>query len=160
MAALIDLAICIAVTFIAIFSSSFNRLYTEFLSLLIVWLAPWLAIYVVDWLLRRGQYDAASLINGKGGRYWHNGGIHLPGVVAQVAGMIASLAWINSPAFVGPLSSRTSGSDFSVFTGIAVGGLTYWLLARRSARAEEGIAPVAPLAAAHPQAVPLADTDG
>jgi nucleobase:cation symporter-1, NCS1 family len=159
MAALVDLVICIGVTFIAIFSSSFNRLYTEFLSLLIVWLAPWFAIYVTDWLLRRGRYDATSLINGKSGRYWRNGGIHVPGLVAQIAGMIASLAWIDSPAYIGPLSSQTYGSDFSVFTGIAVGGLVYWLLARRSVPAEEGIT-AAPLSAARASAVPMADLDG
>ena len=61
-AALIDLMICIGITFVAIFSASFNRLYLEFLSLLIVWLAPWFAIYIVDWLLRRGRYDPASLV--------------------------------------------------------------------------------------------------
>jgi nucleobase:cation symporter-1, NCS1 family len=159
MAALIDLAICIGVTFIAIFSSSFNRLYIEFLSLLIVWLAPWFAIYVTDWLLRRGRYDAASLINGKGGRYWRNGGIHVPGLVAQVAGMIAALAWIDSPAYVGPLSSRTYGSDFSVFTGILVAGFTYWLLARRSVPAEEGIT-ASSTPAARASAIPVADADG
>lgn len=49
---------------------------------MIVWLAPRLAIYLVDWLLRRGRYDAASLIKGTAGRYWRNGGIHIPGVVA------------------------------------------------------------------------------
>ena len=159
MAALIDLAICIGVTFIAIFSSSFNRLYTEFLSLLIVWLAPWFGIYVIDWVLRRGRYDAASLVDAKGGRYWRHGGVHVPGLVAQIAGMLASLAWIDSPAYVGPLSSRTHGSDFSVFTGIAVGALVYWLLARRSVPAEEGIT-AARVPAASVSAVEMADVDG
>ena len=145
-AVLVDLAICIVVTFVAIFSSSFNRLYTEFLTLLIVWLAPWFAIYMVDWLLRRGRYDAASLVARRGGRYWRNGGIHWPGVVAQVLGMLAALLWIDSPAFVGPLSNRTNGSDFSVFTGIIVGGLVYWLMARRSVPSEED--PATPAASA------------
>lgn len=72
--------------------------------------------------------------------------------------MIASLASINSPAYMGPLSSRVSGSDFSVFTGIAVGGFTYWLLARRSVPAEEGIASDPAPVATRP--VPLAHDDG
>jgi len=37
---------------------------------------------------------------------------------------------------VGPLSSRTGGSDMSFFMGLIVGGVVYWLLARRSVRAE------------------------
>lgn len=144
---LVDLAVCIVVTFVAIFSSSFNRLYTEFLGLLIVWLAPWFAIYAVDWMLRRGRYDAASLVAPQGGRYWRNGGFHWPGIAAQACGMVASLLWIDSTAFVGPLSNRSNGSDFSVFTGIVVGGLVYWLLARRSVPNEEEVGAPAPTSA-------------
>lgn len=154
-AVLVDLTICIVVTFVAIFSSSFNRLYTEFLTLLIVWLAPWFAIYMVDWLLRRGRYDAASLERRTGGRYWRNGGFHLPGVIAQVLGMVAALMWIDSPAYVGPLSSRTQGSDFSVFTGLLVGGLVYFVLACRSVPKEEGVA----AAAGPPAAVTTLDAE-
>ena len=50
--------------------------------------------------------------------------------------MLAALMWIDSPAFIGPFSNRTQGSDFSVFMGIVVGGLVYWLLARRTVPAE------------------------
>ena len=55
--------------FVTIFNSDFNRLYSEFLSLLIVWLSPWLAIYVIDWALRKGKYDPAALLQSRGGRY-------------------------------------------------------------------------------------------
>ena len=128
----LDSIICTALCFVVIFSDSFNRYYSEFLGLLVVWLAPWIAIYGVDWLLRRGRYDAAALLDDtRAGRYWRHGGVHLPGVVAQVVGMIAAALWINSAAYVGPLSTAVDGSDFSVFTGILAGGLTYWLLARR-----------------------------
>jgi hypothetical protein len=44
--------------------------------------------------------------------------------------MVASALWIDSVAFVGPLSHASNGSDFSVFTGLLVGGLVYWALAR------------------------------
>jgi purine-cytosine permease-like protein len=117
--------------FVTIFNSDFNRLYSEFLSLLIVWLSPWLAIYVIDWALRKGKYDPVALLQSRGGRYWRQNGFNIPGVVAQLAGMAASCLWIDSTAFVGPLSSRTSGSDFSFFTGLLVGGLVYFLLGRR-----------------------------
>ncbi len=138
MAALIDLSICIALTFFAIFSSSFNHLYGELLSLLILFFAPWVGIYLADWLLRRGRYDAQSLVNsGRSGRYWRNGGFHIPGVVAMIAGMGAVALWLDdAPTYVGPLSSRTGGSDLSMFMGLAVGAGLYWLLARRSVPAE------------------------
>ena len=134
---IVDLGICVVVTYFAIFSSTFNSLYTEFLGLLILWLAPWVAIYAVDWWLRHGHYDSASLVTTSGGRYWRGNGFHLPGIVAQLLGMLAAAMWIDSPAFVGPLSRATNGSDFSVFMGLAVGGVVYWALARRSVAGEE-----------------------
>ena len=132
---LVDMVIATIVAGVTIFDANFNRLYSDFLSLLIVWLSPWLAIYLVDWWLRRGRYDAPALLQDRGGRYWRSGGFHLPGIVAQVAGMAASCLWIDTSAFVGPLSSRTGGSDMSFFMGLIVGGVVYWLLARRSVRA-------------------------
>ena len=51
--------------------------------------------------------------------------------------MVASALWLNAYSpYVSPLSSRVGGSDFSVFMGLFFGGITYWLLARRSVRAE------------------------
>jgi nucleobase:cation symporter-1, NCS1 family len=133
---LVDMVIATIVAGITIFSSNFNRIYSDFLGLLIVWLSPWLAIYLVDWWLRRGRYDAPALLADRGGRYWRDNGFHLPGVVAQIAGMVAACLWIDSTAFVGPLSSRNAGSDFSFFMGLVVGGGLYYLLARRSVAAE------------------------
>jgi NCS1 nucleoside transporter family len=138
----IDTAICTALCFLVIFSGQFNTYYTDFLGLLIIWLAPWLAIYVVDALLRRQRYDAAALVDtSRQGRYWRNGGLFLPGIAAQLLGMAASALWISSAAFVGPLSTAAGGSDFSVFTGLGVGGLAYWLLARRAVAQETACLP-------------------
>jgi hypothetical protein len=50
--------------------------------------------------------------------------------------MVASCLWIDSSAFVGPFSSRTSGSDISFFMGLFVGGLVYFMLGRGAVRAE------------------------
>jgi NCS1 family nucleobase:cation symporter-1 len=129
----LDRIICTVLCFLVIFNNSFNKYYSEFLGLLILWLAPWIAIYGVDGYLRRGVYDAPALLDESSrGRYWRNGGFHIPGVVAQLVGMVASALWIDSVAFSGPLSKAAGGSDFSVFTGLIAGGLVYWLLARRS----------------------------
>ena len=138
---IVDMIIATFVGGVTIFNSDFNRLYSEFLSLLIVWLSPWLAIYVIDWALRKGKYDPAALLQSRGGRYWRQNGFNIPGVVAQLAGMAASCLWIDSTAFVGPLSSRTSGSDFSFFTGLLVGGLVYFLLGRRAVKADVAPSP-------------------
>jgi NCS1 family nucleobase:cation symporter-1 len=139
----LDSVICTALTFFAIFSNSFNTLYTAFLGLLIIWLAPWFAIYAVDAWLRRNRYDAEALLDtSPAGRYWRRSGFSTPALIAQAAGMIAALLWIDATAVVGPLSSATGGTDFSVFAGLIVGGGVYWALAGRTVRGEALDAPV------------------
>jgi purine-cytosine permease-like protein len=133
-AVLVDLVVSGVLAGITVFSAKFNTYFADFLGLLILWLAPWFGIYMTDWLLRR-QYDVGGLFAARGGPYWYRGGVHVPGLVALAAGMAAAAMWINSAVFAGPLSSVTDHSDFSVFTGIGVGGLTYYLATRRSARA-------------------------
>jgi len=134
---IIDTVICTVLCFLVIFSNQFNKYYSDFLGILIIWLAPWFAIYAVDALLRRQRYDARGLVDTSSrGRYWRNGGFFLPGIVAQILGMAASAMWISATAFQGPLSAAAGGSDFSVFAGAGVGGLAYWLLARRAVASE------------------------
>jgi len=68
--------------------------------------------------------------------------VHWPAIIAQVVGMVAAALWLNAYSpYVSPLSSRAGGSDFSVFMGLIVGGLVYWLLARNSVRAEAEATP-------------------
>ncbi|HEY0934789.1 MAG TPA: cytosine permease [Trebonia sp.] len=134
---LVDTAICTALCFLVIFSGQFNKYYSDFLGLLIIWMAPWFAIYATDALLRRQRYDAAALVDPSSrGLYWRRGGFFWPGIAAQLLGMTAAALWISSAAFAGPLSTAAGGSDFSVFTGLGAGALVYWLLARRTVTKE------------------------
>jgi purine-cytosine permease-like protein len=143
----IDTAICGALVAYAVFSAHFYTLLADFLSFIIVWLGPWCAIYLVDSWLRRNRYDHHGLLNERGGRYYRNGGVHWPAIVAQVAGMVCAALWLNAYSpYVGPLASRTGGqigSDFSVFVGLIVGGVVYYLLAGRSVRAGGTASPTA-----------------
>lgn len=91
-------------------------------------------------MLRRGRYDAAALQDEAGGLYYRHGGIHWPAIIAQAIGMVAAALWLNAYSpYVSPLSSRISGSDFSVFMGMFFGGVVYYLLARKTVRAEAGL---------------------
>jgi NCS1 family nucleobase:cation symporter-1 len=138
----IDTVVCGALGAYAVFSSRFFTLLADFILFIIVWLGPWCAIYLVDWLLRRNRYDAEALLNERRGRYYRNGGVHWPAIIAQVVGMVAAAVWLNAYSpYVSPLSSWLGGSDFSVFMGLFFGGVTYWLLARRSVRAEAEATP-------------------
>ena len=144
----IDTIVCLGFATYAVFSSSFFGLLTGFLLYIILWLAPWCAIYLVDSLLRQNRYDQGALLDERGGRYFRGGGVHWPAIIAQVSGGVAAYLWLNASsggvlASTGPLSSRTDGSDFSVFIGLAVGGLVYWLLARNPVTAEGDATPAA-----------------
>jgi nucleobase:cation symporter-1, NCS1 family len=161
----IDTVVCGALAAYTVFSGQFYYLLAGFLLFIIVWLGPWCAIYLVDSWLRKDRYDTASLLNERG-RYYRNGGFHWPAIIAQVVGMVAAALWLNAYsvtasftptalAYVGPLASRiggttylgnshtvlASGSDFSVFMGLIVGGLLYWLLAARKVKAEGEASP-------------------
>jgi nucleobase:cation symporter-1, NCS1 family len=138
----IDTVVCAGFAAYAVFSNNFFGLLTGFLLYIILWLAPWCAIYLVDSYLRRNRYDHDALLDeSRGSRYFRNGGVHWPAIVAQLAGGAAAFLWLNASsggtlAAVGPLSSRNNGSDFSVFIGLFVGGVVYYLLAARPMRAE------------------------
>jgi purine-cytosine permease-like protein len=143
----IDTVICGALVAYAVFSAHFYTLLADFLLFIIVWLGPWCAIYLVDSWLRRYRYDHDGLLNERGGRYYRNGGVHWPAIIAQVAGMVCAALWLNAYSpYVGPLASRTGGpigSDFSVYVGLIVGGISYYLLAGRSVRADGAATPAA-----------------
>ncbi|WP_405134621.1 purine-cytosine permease family protein [Nocardia sp. NBC_01388] len=139
-AVVLDGVICAAVGAIVVFSSDFNTFVSNFLLFMIVWFAPWSAIFVVDYFFRRGRYDLDSL-GESGGRYVRRGGLHLPGVLAQIAGMVAALCCINTSVFVGPIANLCGGADLSVPAGLLVGGLAYCLTARRGVIAESQFSP-------------------
>ena len=136
----IDAVIAGGLAAYAVFSSHFFTLLTDFVLFIIVWLGPWCAIYLVDSWLRRNRYDHDALLNERGGRYFRNGGVHWPAVVAQALGMVCAAFWLNAYSpYVGYFASRNGGpfgSDFSVFIGLFVGGIVYYLLAGRSVHAE------------------------
>ncbi len=139
-AVIIDTVVVAIITALVIFKGNFYTDLTGFLLYIVVWLAPWFAIVMVDYLLRRGRYDPSSLATERGGLYWRHGGVHWPAVIAQLLGMAAAMMWIYAeyfvPSYVGPISARTSGSDFSWLIGMVVGGLVYWALAAREVRSE------------------------
>lgn len=143
---LVDTVVAGAFAAYAVYSSRFNQLLDDFVLFIIVWLGPWFAIYFVDYLLRGGRYDSRSLLDERSGRYFRGNGVHWPAVIAQLVGMVAAFLWLNAATpYVSPLSRAFDGSDFSVFMGLTFGGVTYWLLARRTVPNEEDGARGAPV---------------
>jgi purine-cytosine permease-like protein len=147
-AVIVDTVVCAVVTGIILFHGNFYTDFAGFLLYIVVWLSAWFGILMVDYLLRRGHYDAPALADERGGLYWRNGGIHWPAIIAQGLGMVASLLWINAdfavPSYIGPISNHfpgLQGGDLSWAIGIVIGGGVYYLLARGGVRREAGILP-------------------
>jgi len=135
-AVLVDTVIACGLTAWAIFVTSFNTLITDFVDCVIVWIGPWTAIFLVDWWLRLYRYDAIELQRTDEGLYWRIGGIHWPAIIAQVLGSVAAVLALDTSFYVSPISSATGGADFSVFMGLGVGAIVYYLLAARYVRTE------------------------
>jgi purine-cytosine permease-like protein len=145
-AVIIDCVIALGVTMYAIFNTSFNTYLKDFVDVVIVWIAPWAAIYLVDWWMRRSRYVPAELQRtDKGGLYYRTGGIYWPAIIAQVVGMFAAISALSAtfslPHWLNEVTHHTAdkfgyGADFSVYMGMAVGGLLYLVLAWRGVRAQ------------------------
>jgi nucleobase:cation symporter-1, NCS1 family len=145
-AVLVDCAIALGVTMYAIFSASFTQYLSDFVDIVIIWIAPWSAIFLVDWILRRYQYVPSELQKtGRDSLYWRRGGIHWPAWVAQLIGMFAAISALSAtfhlPTWLNLVTYHTRdafgfGADFSIFFGMGVGGLVYLVLALRGVRKE------------------------
>jgi nucleobase:cation symporter-1, NCS1 family len=130
----IDAVITITAASIALFVYNFSTVFTEFLSLLVILLSPWCAVYLVDFWRRRGRYESPEdLLRSSGGAYWYHGGVHWPAVISLVAGIVCGGLVANTTLWQGPVSVHLlGGADLSPIVGLAIGGGLYLLLTLRS----------------------------
>jgi NCS1 family nucleobase:cation symporter-1 len=145
-AVLIDCVIALGVTMYAIFSASFTTYLQDFVDVVIVWIAPWCAIFLVDWVLRRYRYVPSELQKtGRDSMYWRTGGIFWPAIIAQVVGMFAAISALSAtfhlPHWMNEVTYHTAdkfgfGADFSVFMGMGVAAVLYLVLAFGSVRSQ------------------------
>ena len=150
-AVLLDGLIAGTLTTWVTFASTFADFMRTFVGVVIIWITPWLAIYLTDWLLRRQRYDEAALQDTTpAGRYYGHYGVNWNAVSALLVGMALALAAyakpfgaVNFPTrWMSPLSGHfgwyeEAGQwgglvDFSIPLGFVAAALTYWLLDRDS----------------------------
>ena len=151
-AVLVDCAIAFGVTMWAVFSGSFTEYLSDFVDVVIVWIAPWCAIFVTDWVLRRCRYVPAELQKtGRDSLYWRWGGVNWTAWVAQIAGMFAAVSalyvnpsyYFRIPTWLNEVTDHMqdaahAGADFSVFLGMGVAALVYLSLGWSKVRRESG----------------------
>jgi NCS1 family nucleobase:cation symporter-1 len=130
-AVLVDAVIGGLMSVYAIFVFDFTSSFTQFLSLMVIWIAPWGAVYLADMWLRRNRYDADALHERKGS-YWYSNGWNWSAIAAFAIGTVAAAICANAPIWQGPVSKMLGGADISIYVGFAVAWLIYMALTRRA----------------------------
>jgi purine-cytosine permease-like protein len=132
-AVLIDATIGTALSVYALFVFDFTNSFITFLSLMVLWIAPWCGIYLADMLLRRGRYDVAALFSHGRGAYWYRRGVNPMAMLWFVAGIVLAALFASSSLFEGPLTGLVGGGDISIYVGFAVGLIGYYVTMRTTA---------------------------
>lgn len=128
----LDTLVSAAIVLYILFVKDFTTVLHDFVALLVVWLAPFGAVWIADGLMRRWRYDAAQIHDQTPrSAYWGWRGLNVDGWTALGVGVIVCLLTINSPSFTGPLSEELDGADFTWTVGPLASALTYWVLTRR-----------------------------
>jgi purine-cytosine permease-like protein len=136
-ATMIDTAVATClVIYIVFISTSFTNDINDVLALMIVWIAPFAGVWLVDGTMRGWSYDTRALHATRvpSGKYWGWKGINRTGFIAMAAGMVVCALTIDSTVYQGPISRALDGADLSWLLGLPVSGLVYYVLARRSLR--------------------------
>jgi purine-cytosine permease-like protein len=101
--------------------------FEDFLLLVLYLFVPWTAVNLVDYyVVRRGHYAIAEIFNPRGmyGRWgWR-------GIVSYLVGFAAMLPFLSTSKYTGFIASALGGADISMFIGLPVAGILYWILAK------------------------------
>jgi NCS1 nucleoside transporter family len=118
-------AISLVLAFIA--SSHFLDNFENFLLLVLYFFIPWTAVNLVDYyIVRRGHYAIAEIFNPRGmyGRWgWR-------GLVSYLVGFAVMIPFFSTGLFTGFIAHKLKGADLSLFIGLPVAGILYYLLSR------------------------------
>ncbi|GAB3853402.1 cytosine permease [Nocardioides maradonensis] len=106
----------------------FNSFYGNALIFLAYLFTPWTAINLVDYFfVRRGAYVIREIFNPRGmyGRWGWNG------IAAYLLSTAIMVPFFVTTPFTGFIAHRLGDVDYSMFVGLPVAGLLYWLFSRR-----------------------------
>jgi NCS1 family nucleobase:cation symporter-1 len=126
----LTIGITAALSLIGALASTTNFLshFNDFLLLVLYFFIPWTAVNLVDYyVVRRGHYAIAEIFkpNGIYGRWgWR-------GITSYVVGFVAMTPFFSvGTAYVGFLAHKLNGADISLFIGLPISGILYYVLAQ------------------------------
>jgi NCS1 nucleoside transporter family len=128
-------------------SNSFAQDFDKWLVSVVVWIAAWGGVMLVDYyVVRRGRIDVAGLYDDPAtARY---GDINWAAVVAALAGLVAGWSWEYGLVefFQGPIAKATNNTDLSWLAAFVVSGGLYYILRPILAKEERPTAATTPAA--------------
>jgi nucleobase:cation symporter-1, NCS1 family len=99
--------------------------FEDFLLLVLYLFVPWTAVNLVDYyIVRRGHYAIGEIFNPTGmyGRWgWR-------GIISYLLGFAAMLPFLSTSRYTGFVASDLNGGDISMFVGLPVAGILYYVL--------------------------------
>lgn len=100
-------------------SGRFEQYYDNFLLLLGYWLSPWLGVMLVGWYGRRQARPVP---------------VSVPALVSFAVGLAASIPFMSSVLYTGPVAHRLGGADLTFYVGFLVSAGVYgvWTRAKTS----------------------------
>ncbi len=108
-------------------SADFLTNFENFLLLILYFFIPWTAVNLVDYyLVRRGHYAIAEIFNPRGlyGRWgWR-------GITAYTVGFLAMVPFFSTGLFTGFAAKALGGADISLFIGLPVASVLYYVFGR------------------------------
>ena len=120
-----------ALTIYLVLSSSLLEAANLMLQFLVIVSGPAMAIFVVDVILRRYDYDGVDLFHDRpGARYWYSAGWSIPGITALLVGGVATALCLSTSVWSGPIAELTGFIDLSVPVGMLVAAALYLGLLR------------------------------
>ncbi|MDA8194699.1 MAG: cytosine permease [Thermaerobacter sp.] len=128
--AILDATVAILVALYALFfAPQFLSFFINFLSLSVLVIGPWTAMFIVHYWLSRGRYDSHSLVlMSPKSAYWYQNGWNWSALGIFLASAFLALWTVNSTLWVSPLSKTLfGGMDLSSFSGPIIAGLLYAL---------------------------------
>jgi nucleobase:cation symporter-1, NCS1 family len=107
--------------------ANFLTNFQDFLLLVLYLFVPWTAVNLVDYyVVRRGHYAVAEIFNPHGMyRRWG-----WRGITSYLVGFAAMLPFLSTSKYTGFVASALNGADISMFVGLPVAGILYWVLAK------------------------------
>ncbi|MBT2486379.1 MULTISPECIES: cytosine permease [unclassified Microbacterium] len=122
-----------ALTIYLVLSSNLVEAANLMLQFLVIVSGPAMAIFAVDVVLRRYDYDGVELFEDRqGGRFWYSAGWSIPGLTALFLGGVATALCLSTSVWSGPVAQATGYVDLSVPVGMVVAAGVYAGLLRTS----------------------------